>query len=310
MARTSVSLVVINYNGFKITKVLVDSLVKAQKKGLEVEIVVVDNASEDKSFEQLKSEYVGVRAVKIVRKKKNNFLAEAFNFGFKQTRGEVVVFMCNDLVVEEQWLVELVKAFEDKTVGMAGVVLLDYKNKKTVDCLGCDLNLMLYGKRLETGKKFRKRSGVGRVDFVSGSVIGIRRELLIKAGGFDDMYGGNYEDVDLALRVKRLGFKVVVVYKSVVYHRGSWTVDRHVGNVNSSYLCRRNRLATMIKNYSLVKLVLVLPLYLVLQLGLLVKELVVDRRVKLAMTGVRGVAWNVRNLGYLFNWRKKIKLFG
>ena len=309
MAKVDVSLIVINYNGFKITKVMVDSLLKARVKNevrnLIYEVVVVDNASEDESYEKLKKEYVGKKLVKIVKKPSNNFLAEAFNFGYKHSKGKLLVFMCNDLVVHKDWLVELVKGFEDKKVGIVGVSLLDYHKKKRVDCLGCSLDVFLYGTRLESGKIFRKRKGVGVVDFVSGSVVGVRRELYLKAGKFDDKYGGNYEDVDLALRVRKLGYKTVVAYGSVVYHRGSWTVDRHVGNVNSSYLCRRNRLATMIKNYPLVKLCLVLPVYLGLQVGLFFKELLVDQRLKLAMTGMRGFWWNVVNFPYLLSWRKK-----
>ncbi len=304
MARADVSLIVINYNGFKITKALVDSLLRAKKSQFKVEIVVVDNASEDESYEKLKREYARKKLVKVVRKPSNNFLAEAFNYGFKYSKGKYLVFMCNDLVVDKAWLVELMKGFEDESVGIVGVSLLDYRNKKRVDCLGCNLDMFLYGKRLETGKIFRKRSGVGVVDFVSGSVIGVRRELYLKAGKFDDKYGGNYEDVDLALRVKRLGKRVVVAYRSVVYHRGSWTVDREVGNVSSSYFCRRNRLATMIKNYPIDKLILVMPVYLGLQVGLFFKELVVDRRFKLAMTGVRGFWWNVVNFPYLLSWRR------
>jgi len=304
MAKVDVSLIVINYNGFKITKVMVDSLLRAEKGKLRLEIVVVDNASEDESFKLIKKEYKSEGLVKVVRKPKNNFLAEAFNFGFKHSKGKYLVFMCNDLVVDKDWLVELMKGFEDEKVGIVGVSLLDYKNKQVVDCLGCNLDLFLYGKRLETGKIFRKREGVRLVDFVSGSVVGVRRDLFVKAGKFDDKYGGNYEDVDLAMRVKRLGKRVVVAYRSVVYHRGSWTVDREVGRVNSSYLCRRNRLATMIKNYPLWKLCLVLPLYLGLQVILFVKELVINRRVKLAMTSVRGFWWNVVNFGYLLKWRR------
>jgi len=308
MAKVDVSLIVINYNGFKITKVMVDSLLRAKKGELRVEIVVVDNASEDESYDLLKKEYGNSakqnKIVKVVKKPSNNFLAEAFNFGFKHSQGKLLVFMCNDLVVDKKWLVELVKGFEDITVGIVGVSLLDFRSKKRVDCLGCSLDVFLYGQRLETGKIFRKRQGFGEVDFVSGSVVGVRRDLFVKAGKFDDKYGGNYEDVDLAMRVKRLGKRVVVAYRSVVYHRGSWTVDREVGRVNSSYLCRRNRLATMIKNYPLWKLCLVLPLYLGLQVILFVKELVINRRVKLAMTGVRAFVWSVANFRYLVSLRR------
>ena len=147
MAKVDVSLIVINYNGFKITKVMVDSLLKARVKNevrnLIYEVVVVDNASEDESYEKLKKEYVGKKLVKIVKKPSNNFLAEAFNFGYKHSKGKLLVFMCNDLVVHKDWLVELVKGFEDKKVGIVGVSLLDYHKKKRVDCLGCSLDVFL-----------------------------------------------------------------------------------------------------------------------------------------------------------------------
>lgn len=300
------SLVVVNFNGYQITKKCVESIF-SNSAGVNYELIIVDNASTDGSGEKLKKLFSKKRNVSIVETKINNFLADAFNKGFKHSKGKIVIFMCNDLIVTRNWLKNLIKAFENKKVGIAGVALLSYKKKNIVDTLGCDLNLLAYGIRIDSGKIFKQKNQFRESFFVSGSVVAIRRSLFLKTGGFDQDYQGNYEDVDLAWRVRLLGFNVVVAEKAVVYHLGSWTVKRYVGDINSSYLCRKNRLTTILKDTGCFYLLLVLPIYFPLQSFIFLKELLLSRSLPLAMTTPKAIWWNLINLKSTLEKRKKIQ---
>ena len=273
-----ISLIIVNYKGFSITKNCVESICR-HSGNIPYEVIVVDNASSDNSVTELKKMFGNKKGFFIIARRKNDFLTAAYNEGFRHSRGKIVVFMNNDIVVTKGWLINLVNAFSNPQVGIAGVSMLD-KNGK-IDNLGCSLDFLCYGHRINT--KSRK------IDFIPASLLAIRRYLFSKAGLFDEFYQGNYEDVDLALRIKKLGYKIVITENSCVYHLGSWTVNKYLGNVKSSYLCRRNRLRTILKHK-----IYILPLYLLLQVLIFIKELAVDRNSKLSFTTPQAVWDNIK----------------
>lgn len=301
------SLIIVNYNGFEITKNCLDSIF-ANSGEVKFEVIVVDSASSDGSPEKLRELFGKRKNFFLIKRPKNDFLAAAYNDGFKKSRGQIVVFMNNDLIVSKNWLTELLKAFKNKGAGIAGVSLLSYKQKNQIDNLGCGLNFLVYGKRIGAGEIFKP----GLPDFleaffVPGSVLSIKRQLFEKIEGFDENYGGNYEDVDLSWRTRLLGYKVLVAKKSIVYHLGSWTVKKYLSHADSSYLCRKNRLATILKNAGPAYLILMLPVYFLLQLLIFLKELVLDRNLSLTLTTPKAIYWNLINLSSLAEKRRKIQ---
>jgi len=300
------SLIIVNFNGFEITKNCLQSIFQ-NANGLDFEVIVVDNASSDRSAGKLTKLFGEKKNFFVLQRTKNDFLAAAYNDGFKSSRGKILLFMNNDLVVSKNWLSELLRAFEKKGIGMAGVSMLSYKRKNQIDNLGCKLNFLGYGQRIEAGKAFQAKSCLSEVFFVPGSVLAIRRELFEKAGGFDQSYGGNYEDVDLAWRIRLLGYKVLVAESAIVYHLGSWTVKKYLDKINSSFLCRRNRLTTILKNGGTAYLIIVLPIYLLAQTIIFLKEIFVDRNVQLATTTPRAIYYNLANLKSIMTQRKKIQ---
>lgn len=97
--------------------------------------------------------------------------------------------------------------------------------------------------------------------FCGASVI-IRKKLYKKVGGFDESYFMYYEDVDLSLRFKRMGYEILYEPKSVVYHIHS------ASSVEWSplfvYNVEKNRLATLLKHFPLKVFIIELFWYLVL----------------------------------------------
>lgn len=290
-----VSLNIVNYNGFSITKKMVDSIYRNTYYS-PFEIIVVDNASTDKSAEKLKKYLQNKDNAFLVARKVNDFLTGGYNAGFEASKGQILAFMNNDLVMTTNWLTPLTKALNKPKVGIAGSAMLSYQDKNKIDNLGCRRNWLDFGHRIDSGKKYQLQSEIKEVDFIPGSLNAIKKDLFEQLGRFDEDYLGNYEDVDLAWRAKKAGYKSVVVLNSVVYHRGSWTVDKEQKKPYSSYLCRKNRLMTTIKNASLRHLILALPIYLLSQLILFFKELIIDGDFKLAMVSFRAIVWNIKNL--------------
>lgn len=290
-----VSLIIVNYNGFRITKRCVESIFQTTGGG-KMETIIVDNNSTDGSAIKLRETFGRKSNLQIIPRKSNDFLAAAYNEGFRHCHGEIVIFMNNDLTFTSGWLREIINSFSEKKVGIVGATILSAREKNKIDNRGGRLNFLGYGMSIIDEKN---------PFYIPGMLLAIRRSVFMRVGKFDESYGANYEDVDLAWRVRFLGYKVLVAKRAVVYHLNSWTVNKYLKKPVSSYLCRKNRLATILKNGGKIYLFLALPLYFLLQLVIFLKEFFVDRNVALAFTTPRAIYWNFANLKLILIKRER-----
>jgi len=102
------------------------------------------------------------------------------------------------------------------------------------------------------------------IGYASGAGMMARVDLLRQWGGFDEDYFAYHEDVEYSLRLKALGYKVVLAPESIFYHE--YEFSRNPGKY---YLMERNRLGLMITYFKWGTLILFLPVKLILEFGLL-----------------------------------------
>ena len=118
-----VSIIIVNYNGFRFLKQLLSSL--AVLNYPRYEIIFVDNASKDESVSFVENEYPNV---KIIKSKINLGFAEGNNIGIEEAQGELIALINNDTVVDSDWLLHLVNAInEDINIGAVGSKILFFK---------------------------------------------------------------------------------------------------------------------------------------------------------------------------------------
>ncbi|MCG2691742.1 glycosyltransferase family 2 protein [Microgenomates group bacterium] len=101
-----VSIIIVNYNGKSYLTDCLASVLKSDFKDFEV--IVVDNASTDGSVKGLN------RRIRLIKSKTNLFFTGGCNLGAKKAKGEWLVFLNPDTVVEPNWLGELVKEAKEK----------------------------------------------------------------------------------------------------------------------------------------------------------------------------------------------------
>lgn len=211
-----VSVVVVNYNG---EKHLDDCLFSLQSQDYNpLEIIVVDNNSSDRSIEIIKK-YEDVRLIKL---EENVGLAEGCNIGARESDGEFLCFVNNDMRFEEEFISELAKelcAEED----IFGVDALHYN--------------WAGDKILHAGSVFRK------VPFFKGHIPGfyldpvaiidkkidvpwaclanlmVRRDRFFELDGFDKTLFIDFEDADLCWRAWLRGWRTVYVPSAKAYHK-------------------------------------------------------------------------------------------
>ncbi len=218
-ARPVVSIVIPVFNRLEDTQRCLPALAR-NTQGVAFEVIVVDNASSDGTPEFLKEEAQqwGGR-LRVLRHEQNLGFAKGCNAGARAALGECVLFLNNDTIPQPGWLSEMVRmmASEDR-VGVVGSKLL-YPDTKRVQHAGIELingipDHPFRGAAADDPRVCRTRD----LDMVTGACLMIRKDLFDRLNGFDEQYVNGVEDVDLCLRVRDAGYRVVYCATSVVEH--------------------------------------------------------------------------------------------
>jgi len=236
-----VSVVILNWNGGEHLKKCLDSVLKTDYHDLEV--IVVDNASTDGSQELVKKYYPQVI---LVENEKNLGFCVGNNIGIKRAKGEIIILLNNDTIVDGGWIKEILKCAQDPKVGIVGCRLY-FPDTKIIQSLGFKMRFLGFWENIGAGQKDKGQfDKVSCVDYVSGAALAIKREVLDKVGLLDPAFYAYCEDVDLCYRARRAGYKVVTS-NAIVYHCGSLSWDRLP--VRKMYLVQRNRIYFILKHY-------------------------------------------------------------
>lgn len=244
------TVIVVTWNGKRFLEACFSSVLK--QTYAHYNVLLVDNASQDGS-----ADFVAQRfpMVKVIRNEKNLGFPGGMNIGLRHADGEILALLNDDTEVQEGWLAELVKAIEvDEKVGIAGCKIL-YPDGRTIQHAGGFIDYPLgfgrhYGyKEVDQGQYDEKRE----VDYVTGAAMAIRRSLLEEIGGFDEAFFPAYfEDVDLCLRARRAGYKVLYVPSAVVIHHEGGVLGKDLFKQLPAF--HRNRLRFLTKHCSLAQL--------------------------------------------------------
>jgi GT2 family glycosyltransferase len=261
--RPFVTVVVLNYNGLEHLEPCFRSLVSLDYPADRVELMLVDNGSSDSSVTWMQEHFPTVRVVETGR---NLGFASGNNAGAGAARGEIVVFLNNDMRAAPDWLAELVAPFQDAPdVACVGSRILNWDGTR-IDYAGGGMNFCGYGYQLDHGRRATDEFGEARPQlYVCGGAMAVRRDLFLQWDGFDKDYFALYEDTDLGWRLWVLGYRVLLAPRSVVYHRGHSTVGR-LSSEKRRLLYERNALLSIIKNYERKNLDRILPAALLLLL--------------------------------------------
>jgi GT2 family glycosyltransferase len=196
----------------------------------DTEVVVVDNASTDETRELL-AHFRGL--VRVIENAENRGFVDACNQGAAASRGRFLLFLNNDTVVLPGWLDGLVETAErDERAGAVGSLFLypDGRIQEAGAVVWSNGEAFHYG--WGRSSEDRRFTFAREVDYCSGASLLVRRELFERLGGFDRRYApAYYEDTDLCMGVRSLGYKVVYQPHSRLYHFEGATAgtDAHTG---------------------------------------------------------------------------------
>lgn len=213
----STTVIVVNYNGATRLESCVRSLLTCGE--VDVELIVVENASTDGSRELLESLASSCAAVKPLFMEKNWGYAGAVNRALSHANGEYVAVLNMDLEVSARWLTPLVQFMQANPHAGAVSPLIRISKDGSINAAGQWLHVTGLGfnrtrlpsESVRTGEPFE-------VDGIHGAAFVLRRSLLEQIGGIDETGFLYHEDVNLSWMLRLCGLRLYCVPESVVYH--------------------------------------------------------------------------------------------
>lgn len=245
MTTNLVSIVIPNWNGRKFLAPCLESLLAQSYKN--IEIIVVDNGSQDGSCEFLKNEFPQVNLIALDH---NTGFSVAVNKGIKASVGNFVALINNDTKADIYWLEKMVNALTNHTeIGSVACKMLSLDNPKLIDGAGDGLRRGgLPGRighgQLDVGQFDQERYVLG----ACGGAVLYRKSMLEDIGLFDEDFFAYLEDVDLALRAQSAGYKCLYVPEAIMYHLGCGTTGSGYNKLVVRLSCRNN-INMMVKNF-------------------------------------------------------------
>ncbi|MGB9675842.1 MAG: glycosyltransferase family 2 protein [Candidatus Bathyarchaeales archaeon] len=303
MKHSLVSVIILNYNGLKNLKTILEKCLRSvlNTDYPNFEVLFVDNASTDESVKFIKEKFGQDPRLRIIQNAKNWGFAEGNNIGIRNAKGEYIAILNSDTKVEPQWLKELVKTVQPPNIGAAQSKLLRMDSPDVLDCAGGFLDYYGYHYERGRGENSNKYNRMDEIFYAKGAGAIIKREVLNKTGLFDSETFLYFDETDLCWRIWLSGYKVVFVPSSIVYHAPSLTASK-LQNATRVYFYTRNHIMILLKNYNMKNLLEALAVSLLLELRNMVK-FTMKREPLNSLAIFKALIWNVIHLKQ--TWMKR-----
>lgn len=301
------AIILINYKDYakKYLPECVESLRKQDYPKDDFKIFIVDNATSMETVECLKS--IAPEA-EIVPNEKNDGFAEGNNIVMRKVLGgdyKYVVLFNMDTIADPAWLSELVKKAEDnqKAGAIQSLILLHPETEK-INSTGNLFHFLGFGFCRDYRKDVSnfKSDSAKPFFYVSGASVLFPVKVLEEVGLFDSEFFMYHEDTDLSWRIRQAGHDLILADKSIMYHKYQFS-----RSVLQFYYMERNRMIMLFENFRIGTLLLILPPFLIMEIGLLGYALL--RGLAKGKIKVYGYFLNYKNWARMIkNRREKLKL--
>lgn len=220
------SVILVNYNDLDHLKDCLSSLTDSVED-IPFEVIVIDNQSTDGTPRWLREHAPHVR---LIANAENLGFARANNQGIREGRGEYILFLNTDTVLERRSVSLLLEELRaNPSIGAVGPALLCDEKTYQVS-FGKKVNFcreILQKTLLNPFFRFQlKRSAKKRrVGWLSAACLLTRRDILEEAGSFDENFFLYFEDIDLCVRIRKKGYDLEYFPQVQVFHLGGASTE-------------------------------------------------------------------------------------
>ena len=237
-----VTVIIVNWNGRSWLQQCLPTL--AVQTYSDYKILVVDNGSTDDSVAWLAQQWPDAHVLPLDQ---NLGFASANNIGIRATNSPFIALLNNDTLVDPGWLEALVTAVSEPNIGMVASCIVKWNQPHLLDSAGIQIDRAGIAWNRGWGQPVDLAATPCDVFGPSGAAALYRRKMLDDIGIFDEEFFAYYEDVDLAWRAQRAGWRCQYTPNARVRHWHSATALKIPNYKN--FLNGRNKIWTILKNY-------------------------------------------------------------
>lgn len=221
------SVIIVNYNGLKYLSDCLNSL-RDSLRGIENEIIIIDNCSSDESIGFIKENHPEVL---LIESRVNYGFGKGNNEAVKIAKGKYLLLLNNDTILLDSLKMPLEYLKKSPTVGVVSINMVD-ADQNTLPSAGAFPNIlnMLKMKHLLISTEKRRRHSVGgifKAGWLSGSFLLLSKKLYEDIGGFDEDYFMYVEDVDFCRKIADRGLQRIQLLDYSYVHFVGFTKDRN-----------------------------------------------------------------------------------
>jgi GT2 family glycosyltransferase len=242
-----VSIITLNWNSTKVTCEFLSSI-KDQNIYKNIEVIVVDNASDDNPVQFFLSKYP---SVKFIRNDKNLGFSGGNNTGIKAATGEYLFIVNNDTEVTPELIETLIDVFKKKPD--AGIVCPKfhyYFNKGTIEYAGYKPVNIFTGRNgmIGTGELDKGQYGnlIQKTNYAHGGAMMVSKKALKEVGLMPEQFFLYYEELDWSIKFKKKGYSIYFQPNALIYHKESMTTGK--SSPLKTFYLTRNRILFMRRN--------------------------------------------------------------
>ena len=222
----NISIIIVNYNTAGLLQNCIHSILD-NTKGLDCEVIVVDNHSTDGSQNMLRKMFPQVL---LFHNKENLGFSRANNLGYSHSKGKYLLFLNSDTLILDSAIEKMINYLKaHPQVGLVGPKILNYQHQPTRSYMRfLDIKTLFLGSKyfkfFFDVEKYRMHfssydfSSIQHVPWVSGACLMVKRNIFQKAGLFDESYFLYFEDMDLCLQIQNLGYRIVYLPTAGIVH--------------------------------------------------------------------------------------------
>ncbi|MBR73437.1 MAG: glycosyl transferase [Dehalococcoidaceae bacterium] len=243
MTEPLVSIIVLNYNAGKLLIDCVDSLMKSTYQNLE--IIIVDNISSDNSHIECKKKF---SEIKLIENMSNLGYCGGNNVGIREAKGEFIMILNPDTIIEPNSINELVSAYEKNGEGLYQPKILSLNEKEIIQSTGNMIHVFGFGFARDKGTKIsNKQEKIEKIGYASGTCLFTSKKIFEKVGLLDEFLFLYHDDLDFGWRAAQIGIDSYYIPTSKIYHVESYSLK---WSEKKFYWLERNRKYCIKTHYS------------------------------------------------------------
>ena len=209
-----ISIVILNYNAGDLLIDCIDSIQNSNYKNFE--IILVDNVSKDNSHKKCKEKFPDI---KLIENSENLGYCEGNNVGIREAKGQFVVILNPDTIVEPSWLSELLLAYRKNGEGIYQPKFLASTDHSMLLSTGNMIQIFGFGYSRSKGDLDKGQyQKFERINFASGTCIFTSKKIIEKIGLFEPFLFAFHDDLELCWRGALMGINSFYVPSALVYH--------------------------------------------------------------------------------------------